>query len=431
MTLAKIAIVGRPNVGKSALFNRICKKRISIVDEAEGITRDRIIAKADIFGTPFEIIDTAGIGHEWEDVKEQIEIAIEEADRLVMVVDSRIGLTEEDMDVAKIVRRSGKEVFLAVNKVDNRHSTDAIHEFHRLGFKKIYAVSALQGFNIAELFIDVLDGLESQIDPRDEKVRVTFIGRANVGKSTLVNQLAKEKRCVVRDVPGTTRDKVDIHIGSYTFTDTAGIRRKSAEKEVVDKFAVVRTLEALKDSDVAVLLLDAREGMTRQEKRIMETIEAAGKGLIIFFNKWDLIKEFRMEHCLKQIRDEVPFLNFCPVIFGSAKTGRNMEQLVHHVDLVKEAMGQRVPTGALNSAIEKIMQKYHPPMIRGKRLRLYYTTQVKAHPPIFVSFANYPDLMTGSYKRYLTNELRKVFPFTGVPLVHQIRQKARSTPNFG
>lgn len=425
MTLAKIAIVGRPNVGKSALFNRICKKRISIVDEAEGITRDRIIAKADIFGTPFEIIDTAGIGHEWEDVKNQIEIAMNAADRLVMVVDSRVGLTKDDMDVAKIVRRSGKEVFLAVNKVDNRHSDEAMHEFHRLGFNKMYPVSALQGHNVAELFIAALDGLESKSNPFDEKVRVTFIGRANVGKSTLLNQLAKENRCVVSDVPGTTRDKVDIHIGSYTFTDTAGIRRKSAEKEVVDKFAIVRTMEALKDSDVAVLLLDAREGMTRQEKRIMEMIEEAGKGLIIFFNKWDLTKNFRMEHCLKQIRNEVPFLNFCPVIFGSAKTGRNVEQLFHHIDLVKEAMGQRISTGALNNAIEKIMQKYHPPMIRGKRLRLYYTTQVKSHPPIFVSFANYPDLMTGSYKRYLINELRKVFPFTGVPLVYQLRQKSR------
>lgn len=425
MTLAKIAIVGRPNVGKSALFNRICKKRISIVDEAEGVTRDRIIARAEIFGTPFEVIDTAGIGHEWEEVKTQIEIAIEDADRLIMVVDSRIGLTSEDEEVAKILRRSGKEVFLAVNKVDNRHSDLTAQPFHSLGFKKLFPISALQGHNIAELFIAALDGLNSEIDPRDENVRVTFIGRANVGKSTLLNQLAKEQRCVVSDIPGTTRDKVDIHLGSYTFTDTAGVRRKHAEKEVVDKFASVRTLEALKDSDVAVLLLDAREGMTRQEKRIMETIESAGKGLIIFFNKWDLIKEFRMEHALKQIRKEVPFLSHCPIIFGSAKTGRNTEVLIEHIDLVKEAMTIRISTGSLNNAIEKIMQKYHPPMIRGKRLRLYYTTQVTSHPPMFVSFANYPDLMTGSYKRYLLNELRKVFPFTGVPIRYQLRQKSR------
>nr|NGX46740.1 GTPase Der [Chlamydiota bacterium] len=299
--LPKLAIVGRPNVGKSALFNRLCKQRISIVDEAEGITRDRLYAKADFFGHPYEVIDTGGIDPKSnipfnEAILRQAEIAIEEADALVLVVDGKVGLTELDGLVARILQRKNKPVTLAINKIDNLEQMDRIHEFHSLGIPEMEGVSAVHGLRVAELLETAFRDTkwEEEVEIDDGALKVAIVGRPNVGKSTLVNHLLDEERCLVSPIAGTTRDSIDIDIEiegkKYRLIDTAGIRRKKAEHEVVDKFAAIRTQRAIERANLCLLLLDAEEGITTQEKRIAKEIESLGKGCILLFNKWDLVK---------------------------------------------------------------------------------------------------------------------------------------------
>ena len=434
MKKIRLALVGRPNVGKSALFNRICGKRIAIVDEAVGVTRDRLYAEADFFGKPFEVIDTGGLDTVseipfYDEVRMQTQIAIEEADVLVMVVDGRVGVTPLDEMVAASLLKTKKRVVLAVNKIDDYSHHQLIHEFYRLGIQQMVSVSAVQGFQMAELLETCFADIEwpSEEEEGEKRIKVAIIGRANVGKSTLVNHLLQEQRCVVSPIAGTTRDSIDTYIEkdgkSFTLIDTAGIRRKGAEHEVVDKFAAVRTQRALERADVCVLVMDATQGMTAQEKRIAEEIEAAGKGCILLFNKWDLVKGFRMEHCLQVIRDEASFLSYCPAIFASAQTGRNLADLFSTIAMVEEQRNERVSTGQLNKFVERLFQQYHPPMIQGKRLRVYYTTQVQVAPPRFVLFVNAPELMLGTYKKYMIHQFRKHYAFTGVPLVFELRGK--------
>lgn len=433
----KLAIVGRPNVGKSALFNRLCKKRISIVDEAEGVTRDRLYAQSDFFGRPFEVIDTGGIDPDAtitfnEEIRRQAEVAIEEADALAFVVDGQVGLTDLDAEVAKILHRTGKPITLAVNKIDTLDQMDRIHEFHGLGFEHIVGISANHGLQVAELLEAALRDVHWEEDEEEDdgSIKVAIVGRPNVGKSTLINHLLDEERCLVSPVAGTTRDSVDIDIEvdgtAYRLIDTAGIRRKKAEHEVVDKFAAIRTERAIERADICVLMLDAGEGMTTQEKRIARMIEEEGKACILLFNKWDLVKGFRMEHCLKAVRDEVSFLNHCPAHFISAKTGRNLDKLYSAINEVYAQAHHRVGTGELNRFLERTMQLNHPPMVNGKRLRIYYISQVGVAPPNFVMFVNRPDLMDGSYKKYLINQFRKSFTFSGNPLRFSLRGKKAS-----
>ncbi len=434
--LPKLAIVGRPNVGKSALFNRLCKQRISIVDEAEGITRDRLYAKADFFGHPYEVIDTGGIDPHSkisfnESIRRQAEIAIEEADALVFVVDGKVGLTELDEEVARILHRKEKPVVLAVNKVDNLDQMDRIHDFHCLGFPEIEGISAVHGLHVVELLEKAFRTTkwEEEVEIDDGALKVAIVGRPNVGKSTLVNHLLDEERCLVSPIAGTTRDSIDIDVEvdgkKYRLIDTAGIRRKGAEHEVVDKFAAIRTQRALERADLCLLLLDAEAGITAQEKRIAKEIESLGKGCILLFNKWDLVKGFRMEHCLQSVHTEVPFLSHCPTLFISAKTGRNLEKIYTQMNEVYSQAHFRVSTGELNRFMEKAMQSYHPPMLGGKRLRIYYIAQVDVHPPQFVLFVNRPDLMVDTYKKYLINTFRKTFGFIGVPLRFALKGKAK------
>ncbi len=427
-----VAIVGRPNVGKSALFNRICNKRISIVDEAEGITRDRIYAMADFFGKPIQLVDTGGIDpkaqHSFqEEMRRQAEIAIEEADAIIMVVDGQIGETQLDEIVSRILLRTGKPVCLAVNKIDSFESQHLIHVFYKLGIKKIIPVSALHGYNIAELLEAALEGA---VFPEEEPSetpgpRVAIVGRPNVGKSTLLNHILGEDRCVVSTIAGTTRDSVDARIemngSTWTLVDTAGIRRKNKEHEAVDKFAAIRTEQAIERSDVCLLILDAERGLTVQDKKIANTIEEMGKGCILLFNKWDLVKGYRMEHCLKSVKEQVPFLAHCPTLFISAKTGRNVQDLFAQVEQVFTAVKTRITTGQLNKFIERVLQKYHPPMIQGRRLRIFYMAQVGIEPPHFVLFVNIPDLMEESYKKYIINQFREHYGFSGVPLLFTLR----------
>ena len=439
--LPKIALVGRPNVGKSALFNRICAQRISIVDEQEGITRDRLYAKADLFGRPFILIDTGGIDFSGaipfaELVKKQAEIAIEEADAVILVVDGQVGVNVYDMEVAKRLKRSKKPVFVAVNKVDQFGDEEKVHPFHVLGIKQVFGVSALQGNQIAEL----LEAALQHIPPREEPpmpdgvIRVAIVGRPNVGKSTLLNYFLKEERSIVSPIAGTTRDAIDILFEQdgqkYLLIDTAGIRRKKAEKEVVDKFAAIRTEEAIERADVCLLILDSYEGFTTQERRIAADIEEKGKSCILLFNKWDLMENLRMEHAMRGVRETAPFLAHCPTLFISASKGRNVEKILPQVKEINALRHQRIGTGALNKFVESCLQKYHPPLITGKRLRIYYLTQVEINPPRFVLFVNKPDLMTEPYKKYLINQLRESFPFSGCPLLFDLRGKAVS-PNTG
>lgn len=433
----KVAIVGRPNVGKSALFNRICKKKMAIVDEAEGVTRDRLYATADFFGTPFTLIDTGGIHARSkalfnEEVKQQAEIAIEEADSLILVVDGHVGMTQLDKEVANILLRTKKPLVLAVNKIDDEAHDIQIHDFYPLGIKHIFGVSATQGRHVAELLEVALKKMpKRRKEPKDMSTKVAIIGRPNVGKSTLVNTLLQDKRCIVSPIAGTTRDSIDCLLTweneEYTLIDTAGIRRKAKESEAVDKFAHIRTQRAIERADVCVLVLDATKGLTTQEKQIAGLIEEAGKGCILLFNKWDLVKGYRMEHCLKAIRDEATFLSHCPIFFGSATTGRNTDKILPLVSQVKAACNTRIPTAKLNKFIEHALQEVHPPMLQGKRLRIYYMAQVEINPPKFILFVNNSALMQDSYKQYLINQFRLAFPFLGAPLRFFLKNKDRVT----
>jgi GTPase len=430
----KLALVGRPNVGKSALFNRIAGKRLAIVDEAEGITRDRLYSQAELFGFEFELIDTGGIDPRskalfHEEIKKQAEIAIEEADTLVMVVDSQLGVTALDLEVAKTLKKTNKPLCLAVNKIDTPSKADEIYPFYQLGIEKVLAVSAEHGYQIAELLEAAFEKFDKNqtFDEVETGIKTAVVGRPNVGKSSLINFLLKEERLCVSEIAGTTRDSVDVILKQndqeFTFIDTAGIRRKKAEHDVVDKFAAIRTTRGIERSEICLLMIDAQEGITKEDKKIANTIEEKGKGCILLINKWDLIKGVQMERCMRAIREEVPFLEHCPTIFISALSGRNVEKIFDKIKTVYESYNRRISTHQLNKFLSDAMQRTPPPMIMGKRLRIYYMAQVDTAPPKFVYFINYPDLLTGAYKRYLYNQFRKHYGFEGVPLFFYIKKK--------
>jgi GTP-binding protein len=435
--LPKLAIVGRPNVGKSALFNRICKQKIAIVDEAEGVTRDRLYAESDLFGFHFQVIDTGGINPRSkvafnEEIKRQAEIAIEEADTIIQVVDGQVGVTDLDKEVSKILLQTKKPVCLAVNKIDNLSQTSLMHQFYSLGISRLIPVSAAQGWQIAELLEVAFENVPLAKEENEENsnaIKVAVVGRPNVGKSSLVNYVLDEERCIVSPLPGTTRDSVDISFAFddqlYTFIDTAGIRRKRAEHEVVDKFAAIRTERAIERADLCILMLDVQEGMTAQDKKIANRIEEAGKGCIILFNKWDLVKGFRMEHVLKSVEEDVPFLKHCPKLFTSAKNGRNVDKIFPLIQEVHQNSLKRITTHQLNKFIILALQKNHPPMMMGKRLRIYYMAQVDVQPPKFILFVNYPNLMVESYKKYIYNQFRETYEFTGVPIRVYLKGKEK------
>jgi len=445
--IPKIAIVGRPNVGKSALFNRICQKRLSIVDEREGVTRDRLYAKAEIFGRPFQIIDTGGIDPAGtalfnSEIKAQALAAVVEADGIIFVVDGQVGPSPLDEEVARILHKSKKPIILAVNKMDNSEHDYKTHQFLSLGLPNILPISALQGNQIAELLETILDKVAAnhptveaeELQPFIEQfpqgtIRVAIVGRPNVGKSTLLNQLLEEDRSIVSPIAGTTRDAIDATIvvndKTYLLIDTAGIRRKKAEKEVVDKFAAIRTEEAIARADVCLLVLDATEGLTGQEMRIASDIESLGKSCIILFNKWDLTKDLRMEHMLQQLKDHVPFLSHCPTICMSALERRNLNKIFPAINEVYAERHRQITTGQLNKFIEGCLHKYHPPLLLGKRLRIYYMTQTKATPPRFIIFVNNPSLLIDTYKKYLINQFREVYKFSGCPIAFELRGKPK------
>lgn len=444
----KVAIVGRPNVGKSALFNRIVGKRLAIVDATEGVTRDRQESPAEIFDKEILLIDTGGIDPTSDDpyaqqISEQALLGASEAEVIVLVVDSTVGPIDLDLNLARSLHKTlksmqekgqSKKLLLAINKVDHVDHSKGAWPFQSLGIDKMYPVSSLHGRGVMELLEGIFSSVDWQrfesMEPTNSEapIRLAVVGRPNVGKSTFVNSILNAPRCIVSDEAGTTRDAIDCDISvegtEFTLVDTAGIRRVPKQKNVIEKFAHIRTHRALERADIALLMLNSLEGMTTQEKRIAKEIYDQGRGCILFLNKWDLTHNMRMEHARDALYNELPFLRHCPLIIGSALTKRNVLEVFTIAKQIIRARSEKVPTGRLNALVEKAIQKNHPPMIKGKRLRIYYLTQVAQNPPTFKLFINHEDLMHPAWKRYLIAQMRNAFGLKGLPIRLLIEDKA-------
>lgn len=430
----RLVIVGRPNVGKSALFNRIVKKRLSIIEDVEGVTRDVLYGKADIFGKEVSLIDTGGIAAKdsllfSEEIKEQTLQALQIADMVIFVVDGAAGITIQDEEVAKILLHQKKPTFLAINKTDNEERQWEHTDFYSLGFSEVFSVSALHGRGVA----DLLEAIEKKIPTQEEQVesslpKVAIVGCPNRGKSTLINALTNTNRSLVSKIPGTTRDAVDSEVDGMLFIDTAGLQKKKSDKTSVDKFASIRTWDAIERADIVVLLMDAQKGFTRQEKMYFTQISRMGKGCILLLNKWDLVKDFRKEHAMLALYEKEPFIRHVPILIGSLlhKKDPLVQELLDTCKEVYQTLSTRITTGQLNSFLQRAIQKNHPPAMSGKRLRIYYLTQHQTMPPKFCLFINQKKLFSDTYKQYLINQMRKQFGFKGAPL-HLVLQEKKSS----
>lgn len=436
MTKAHVAIVGRPNVGKSTIFNRLVGERISIVEDTPGVTRDRIYAEAEWLTTTFNVIDTGGIETSDEPlmtkVRHQAEIAIDEADVIIFVVNGVEGITPTDEEVANILYQSKKPVVLAVNKIDHPERHDLVYEFYALGFGTPYPVSGAHGIGIGDLLDEVVRHFPDKGDEVQDEETIYFsvIGRPNVGKSSLVNAILNEERVIVSEQEGTTRDAIDTAFEKddqdYVIIDTAGIRKRGRVYEATEKYSVLRALKAIDRSDVALLVLDAETGISEQDKTIAGYALDAGKAIIIVVNKWDVVdsKEMTMEQFEMEIRQQFQFLSFAPIVFLSAKTKRRLQRLLPVVKLVSENHAKRIATNVLNDVIMDALAIHPLPTIKGQRLKVYYITQVAVKPPTFVVFVNNPDLMHFTFKRFLENQIREAFGFSGTP-IHIVARKRK------
>ena len=438
MSIPTIAIIGRANVGKSTLFNKICKKRSAIVNNTPGVTRDRMYSSAEWFEKTFMVVDTGGIDLGSKDVieaqvRDQADFALEESEAIIFVADGRQGTTPQDREIVDKIRNSGKPLFLAVNKIDDPKLEEKMYEFYELGIKNTFAISAEHGLGISAL-LECLTENYPQSAPEEnetEAIKVAVIGRPNVGKSTLINKLLHSDRCIVSSIPGTTRDSVDIPLIAndikYDLIDTAGIRRKGKTRELLDKFSVIMSLKAMRRCDIAVILVDASEGISDQDAVIAGYAYEHGIGCIIAANKWDLVDKVEMSHreLEEKIRYKMKFLRFAPVIMLSALTGKGLNNFFPEVNRVYQEYAKKIPTSALNQCFEKAIQKNPMSSYRGKFLKLFYSTQVKNCPPTFKCFMNYPQGIHFSYQRYLTNSLRRTFGFDGTP-VHIIFSSRQS-----
>ncbi len=430
-----IAIVGRPNVGKSTLVNRIAGKRLSIVDDKPNITRDRIYIDASWQNKKFILIDTGGIvegnNDEFVDnINKQVDIAIDEADLILFLTDVKTGLNPFDYDIANKLRQSKKEVLLVVNKVDSKHQFDLANEFWALGFDDMHLLSALHGDGGVGDLLDIITKdikpIEDEVDC-EKQIKIAIIGKPNAGKSSILNNLLKKQRAIVSNVSGTTRDIIDEEIvfedKIFRLVDTAGIRKKSKVDYGVEMFAVDRAIRAIRECDVALLVIDSTEGLSDQDKKIATIAEEAGCGLILAFNKWDLIKNTQTHIYEKEIERIAPFLNYAEKIFISAKTGQRLDNIFKTAIKVQEEREKRISTGLLNKVINEAYCLNPPSSIKGKTLRFYYSTQAKNSPPTFVIFINNKDLIQDHYKRYIQKKLRENFGFKGVPIVVSYRPK--------
>ncbi len=432
-----VAIVGRPNVGKSTFVNRLIGARNSIVDDLPGVTRDRIYFDVEWQNKAFTVIDTGGIIPGDEDdimvsIFDQAKLACEEADKIIFLVDGKDGVNPVDYDIANILRQSGKPIFLAVNKCDNPESLMMTSDFYALAVGDPVGISALHGSggvgNLLELVTEDFEVLEE--DEEDNRIKIAIVGRPNAGKSSIVNAILNTDRVIVSDVSGTTRDSIDSYVTykdkEFIIVDTAGIRKKSKVDYGVEKFAVDRAIRSIRECDVALLVIDAKEGISDQDKKISSIVTEAGKGLIVAINKWDLIEDKKantLNKFEKELAVDIPFLSFAPKIFISAVTKQRLGQIFDESLKVYEQCTKRISTGLLNKVINEAYALNPPTSFKGKRLKIYYITQAKTQPPTFVLFVNNEELLKDSYKRYLENKLREAFGFFGTPIRISVRER--------
>lgn len=437
MSKKVVAIVGRPNVGKSTLFNVLAGEKIAIIKDIPGVTRDRIYANCQWRGTTFQVIDTGGIEPESDDIilkqmRRQAELAMDIADVIVFITDVKAGVTVSDEEVAQMLRKTKKPVILVCNKCDRVGAPpDEIYEFYSLGLGEPYPISAGKKLGIGELLdaiYDNFDNIELE-EEDDETIRVAVIGKPNAGKSSLINKILGEERVIVSDIAGTTRDSIDTYFenkyGKYIFVDTAGIRRKNKVYDNLEKYSVLKAKSAIEKANVCLIMIDATEGVTEQDEKIAGIAHEAGKGVIIVINKWDLIEKETntMEKYKRQVYEKLAYLSYAPIIFISAITGQRIEKLFSMINEVDKQNSQRVPTGLLNDVLAEAVTITQPPSDKGRRLKVYYMTQVSVRPPTFVIFVNSKQLMHFSYVRYIENHLRKQFSFKGTPIHMIIRER--------
>ena len=436
-----VAIVGRPNVGKSTFFNKISGKRISIVEDVPGVTRDRITADAEWLGREFTLIDTGGIDPKSDDellsqMREQAATAIELADVICFFADARDGLTEDDKEVANLLRKTRKPVLLVINKVDCLGLNDNLYEFYELGLGDPIGISSVNMLGFGDLLdqiIALLPENSSKDDPETQPIQLAIVGRPNVGKSSLTNRLLGEKRTMVSEIAGTTRDAIDSLYTdqngvTFNIIDTAGIRRKRAiEDESLERYSVLRSIAAIRRCDVALMLIDANDGVTEQDTKIAGLIHDEGKAAVVIVNKWDMLEKETgtYEKYKKKILDDLKFMTYAPILFISAKSGQRVDTVLDKVKEVYEIAGKRITTGILNDVLNDAVNDLQPPIQGGKRLKIYYATQGGIRPPSFVLFVNEEKLMQFSYQRYLENYFRKSFDFTGTPIRFILREKKK------
>ena len=432
-----IAIVGRPNVGKSALFNKLIGKRISIVEDTPGVTRDRIYGESDWNGRKFTLIDTGGIEPRTDSeiltfMREQAGIAVSHADVIVFLTDIKTGLTASDQEVAAMLLRSGKPIVLAVNKMDSTGATDPdFYEFYNLGLGDPVAVSALHGHGTGDLLDECVRYFppEGEDEEDEDRIQVAIIGKPNVGKSSLTNKILGQQRTIVSDVAGTTRDAIDSYFenetGKYVFIDTAGMRKKAKVDEAIERYSVLRAQMAIERADVCLILIDAQEGVTEQDTKVAGMAHEAGKASIIVVNKWDLIEKDgkTMDRMREEVRRDLAYMTYAPILFISAATGQRVDRLFELIQYVNNQAATRITTGMLNSVLADAQTRVQPPTDKGRRLKIYYMTQAGVKPPHFVCFCNDARLFHFSYQRYLENQIRTVFGLEGTPIKMTIRQK--------
>ena len=439
MAMPLVAVVGRPNVGKSTLFNKLIGQRLSIVEDTPGVTRDRIYSKCEWLGHEFMLVDTGGIEPDSQDVilsqmRRQAELAIEKADVIILVTDLKCGVTATDEDVAAMLRKSGKPVILCVNKCDNVGEPPAdFYEFYNLGLGEPIAVSSVHGHGTGDLLDEVLKELpeNTEEDYGEDVVKVAVIGKPNVGKSSIINRLCGEDRVIVSDIAGTTRDATDSYVeteqGKFVFIDTAGIRKKSKVLENIERYSVLRSYMAVDRADVAVIVIDASVGFTEQDSKVAGYAHEKGKACVVAVNKWDAIEKdtHTMDEFKKKLEVDFSFMSYVPFVFISAKNGTRMDKLLEKINYTAQQNAVRIPTGRLNDVLAYATARVKPPSDKGRRLKIYYMTQASTKPPTFVAFVNRAELFHFSYRRYIENQIRETFGLDGTPIVMMVRERDR------